>query len=443
MTMNAYKFLILSLCMTGGVSLAAGAVIAPVQKTSSARVNSTALPADKTLTLQECIQIALENSPSVVSAELAVQEAQISVRTAQNTFLPTVSASAQQGYNVHKTDGSPRTDHGPASSSIDASLTISGITDIARNIKTQKLVLKQSQLELEDVKNAIYKNVKTAYYALLSAQRTVGIRTKSRDLYKDQYNRAKAFFDRGLRPKVDVTTAEVNLNNEELNLIRARNVVSTASAQLANAMGVTVPHILRLQDVVEYEPFDITLEEAVQKAYANRPDVLAADMNIQISQIKLNQAKAGFWPTFSFSAGFSRSGDDFYLDNEDTKLLAAVQIPIFSAFNVYNGVKSAKLSLEQTRNNTRSLLNNVYLEVQRALIKKNEAAESIPIARLNVQKAKENLDLTRGRYNEGIGDIIEVKDAEISYTDAELSYLTARYDYATAVAELKQAMGMN
>ena len=72
-----------------------------------------------------------------------------------------------------------------------------------------------------------------------------------------------------------------------------------------------------------------------------------------------------------------------------------------------------------------------------------EAAESVPIAELNVTKAKENLDLAKGRYNEGIGDIIELKDAEVSYTDAELSLLTARYDYASAVADLKQAMGTN
>ena len=72
-----------------------------------------------------------------------------------------------------------------------------------------------------------------------------------------------------------------------------------------------------------------------------------------------------------------------------------------------------------------------------------EAAESIPIAELNVEKAKENLELAQGRYNEGIGDVIELKDAEVAYTDAELSLLTSRYDYASAVADLKQAMGTN
>ncbi len=128
-----------------------------------------------------------------------------------------------------------------------------------------------------------------------------------RFLYQDQYNRSAEFFRLGLRPKVDVTTAEVNLNNEELSLIRAKNLVKTASAQLANAMGVTAPDILNIEEVDDFEKMDIPFDKAIETAYANRPDVLSARTGVQISQIKLNRAKAGFFPTFSFSAGFDQN----------------------------------------------------------------------------------------------------------------------------------------
>ena len=395
------------------------------------------------LTLEDCIQIALANSPKAVSAQLNLQNAHVNLNLAKSEFFPTVSAGASQGYNNGKTDGSSRTDHGASDVYAQAEISISGISDMVRNVKTQKLAVEQAELNLDSVKNDIIRTVKKNYYALLSAVRAVGIRTQSRDLYKDQYERSAEYFRLGLRPKVDVTTAEVNLNNEELSLIRAKNLVKTASAQLANSLGVTTPKILDIEDIVSFEKFDMPFDQAVQTAYANRPDVLSAQTDVRISQIKLNQAKAGFFPTFSFSAGFSKNGDDFSLDNEETKLLAAIEIPIFSAFKTYNGVKQAKISLENTLNSNRSLLNDVFLEVQSAYINMQEASESIPIAELNVEKAKENLDLSRGRYNEGIGDIIELKDAEVAYTDAELSLLTARYDYASAVADLKQAMGTN
>lgn len=393
------------------------------------------------LTLENCIDIALSNSPRAVAAELAVQDAQVSLNLARSEFFPTATAGASQNYNNQKTDGFPRRDYGTSDVYAQAQLSLSGITDIARNVKISKLTLEQAQTDLRGVKNEITGSVKKYYYALLSAKRAVAIRTQSRDLYQDQYNRSAEFFCLGLRPKVDVTTAEVNLNNEQLSLIRAKNLVKTASAQLANAMGVTAPDILNIKEVDDFEKMDLPFDKAVETAYANRPDVRSARTGVKISQIKLNRAKAGFFPTFSFSAGFGKSGDDFRLDNEETKLMASVEFPIFNAFKTYNNYKQAKLSMASTLNSNRSLLNDVFLEVQSAYIKMQEASESIPVAEVNVEKAKENLDLSRGRYNEGIGDIIELKDAEVAYTDAELSLLTARYDYASAVAELKQAMG--
>ncbi|MCQ2410075.1 MAG: TolC family protein [Elusimicrobiaceae bacterium] len=395
------------------------------------------------LTLEDCIRIALENSPSAVSAQLGIQEAHIQLNLARGEFLPTASAGASQNYTVSNPAGGSTSDHGNSNVYAQAQLAISGITDKVRAVKIQQLAVEQAQQTLDGQINSITRNVKRAYYALLSAVKTVDIRLKSRDLYQQQYDRASEFYSEGLRPKVDVTTAEVNLNNEKLRLIRAQNAVKTASANLASVMGVTTPNPLQVADVDLMEAVDIPFDQAVQTAYKNRPDVLSAQTNAKIGQIRVNQAKAGYLPTLSFSAGFTKYDNNFALDNEETKLMVSLDVPIFSAFKTYNGVKQARVNLAKINNNNRSLFNDVFLEVQNAYIAMQEAEQSVPIAELNVEKAKENLDLAQGRYNEGIGDVIELKDAEVAYTDAELSLLTARYDYASAVADLKQAMGTN
>ena len=396
---------------------------------------------DSQLSVHDCVRIAMANSPRAVSARLAVESAAISLSNAKNVLLPTLSAGANTGYTNTNLPGKERANETATSSSIDASLSISGITDIGRNIRTQRLQLAQTRMSLCEVENAIVADVKSAYYALMAAQRAVQIRTQSRDLYQDQYNRTKAFFDQGLRPKVDVTTAEVNLNNEILGLIRAKNLVKTQNAKLANVMGVPRDTPFVLDDYIEAEEIDFTFEEALTRAYENRPDVQSSKLGLQIREIKLTQAKAGYWPTFTMGASFSKSGDEFRFDSDQTKLFAGVEIPIFSAFKISNNVKQAKVDLASAQNSDRSLANDVYLEVQNAFIRLNEAAESIPVAASTAERAKENMDLARGRYNEGIGDIITLKDAEVSYTDAELNLLTARFDYAVALAELKKAMG--
>ncbi len=396
---------------------------------------------DGELSVQDCVDIALAHSPKVISARLAVQSAAVSLSNAKNVLLPTVSVSGNADFTNSKVPGSARQNNHGTDTGVNAGLTISGLTDIGRTIQTQKLQLSRAKMDLCDTENSIVASVKSAYYALLSAQRAVAIRTQSRDLYQEQYDRTKAFYDQGLRPKVDVTTAEVNLNNEILSLIRATNLVKTRTATLANVLGVPRDTPFTLNDEIQVEKPELTFEEALTRAYENRPDVRSSKAALQISEIQLRQAKAAYWPTFTLGASFSKSGDEFRLDNDQTRLFAGVEIPIFSALKVHNGVKQARINLAGAQNSDRSLANDVYLQVQSAFIKMSEAAESIPVAESTVEKAKENMDLARGRYNEGIGDIITLKDAEVSYTDAELNLLTARYDYAVALAELKQAMG--
>ncbi len=400
------------------------------------------LPAlDSRLSVHDCVHLALINSPKAISARLAVQSAAVALSNAKNVLLPTVSAQISTGFTNTKLPGAPRTSDDSVGSSIDAGLSISGLTDIGRTIRTQKLELERSQLALCNVENEVISSVKSAYYALLAAQRTVEIRTQSRDLYQEQYDRTKAFYDEGLRPKVDVTTAEVDLNNAILSLIRAKNAVKTQNAALANIMGVKYNKEFLLDGNIEQEPFDYTFEQALTQAYENRPDVRSSKTAVQISDIKLRQAKAAYLPTFTLGAAFSKSGDEFKLDSDQTRLFAGVEIPLFSAFKVHNGVKQAQINVAAAQNNDRSLANDVYQEVQNAFVKLNEAAESIPVALSNVEKAKENMELAQGRYNEGIGDMISLKDAQVAYTNAELSLLTSRFDYAVALAELKKSMG--
>lgn len=410
--------------------------------TVSRRADGSPLPdINGKLTLADCIELALANSPKAVNAQIAKQRALVELNLAKSNFLPTASAGASDSYNVHKTDRFPTTQSHGSDVYAEATLSIKGITDLARNVKMQQVAVDQADLNLQSIQNDIIRMVKKNYYALLSAKKAVDIRTQSRDVYKEQYERTSEYFKLGLRPKVDVTTAEVNLNNEELRLIRATNLVKTSSASLANVLGVTTPEILDIEMISDFEQFTLPFDEALRLAYENRPDINKASLDEKLGQMKLNQAKAAYFPTFSFMAGFSKSGDTFKLDNEDTRLMIGVELPLFNAFKTYNGVKQAQLALESTHNSTRGLRNDVFLEVQNAYIQLEESAESIPIAQLNEEKAKENLELAQGRYNEGIGDIIELKDAEAACTDAQLSLLNARYDYGAAVADLKQAIG--
>lgn len=176
--MNIFRFFLIYAVLLLGVS-AQGAVIAPLPDSgdgasaaSEAAKDAVTPPAKDDapaitplgadgkplpdihgkLTLEDCIRIALANSPQAVSAQLTLQNAYVNLNLAKAEFLPTASVGASQGYNNGKTAGSTRTDHGSSDVYAQAQLSLSGITDIARNVKMQKLALEQAQLNLDSVK---------------------------------------------------------------------------------------------------------------------------------------------------------------------------------------------------------------------------------------------------------------------------------------------------
>jgi outer membrane protein len=105
-------------------------------------------------------------------------------------------------------------------------------------------------------------------------------------------------------------------------------------------------------------------------------------------------------------------------------------------------VEESKANLNVLTANEESLRQTVFLDVQQAYLNLKQAEDSIPTAELGVKQAEENFDIANGRYAAGVGNPIEVTDAEISLLSAKLSHIQALYDYKVAQASLEKAMGV-
>ncbi len=153
--------------------------------TATSSIDGNPLPdVNGRITLQDCIDLALANSTKAVSASLQKQMAQVEVNLAKGNFLPTAEVTAGETYTTHKTSGSPTVENHAGNVAAEATLSLRGVTDLARNVKMKQVEAEQAELEFESVKNDIIRTVKKNYYALLSARRTVDIRTQSREVYK-------------------------------------------------------------------------------------------------------------------------------------------------------------------------------------------------------------------------------------------------------------------
>ena len=407
---------------------------------SAQNIDGTNLQEQK-LTLEDCINLTLQNNPEI-AASYSTQEAQKSqLKQSKSNYFPQINGSA--GYNrsnSNSAQGNSGTNNN-YSASVNATQLI---YDFGQTSSTVGIQEKSYQSAVQNttalINDKIYA-LKVAYYAVLSAEESENVYKQSVEQYTEQLKRAKAFYEVGTYPKIDVTSAQVNLNDSKLNLLTAQNLVKTRRQELLNVMGISDPNptfSLEMTDVLP--PFELTLEDALEEANKNRPDLLSKQLQVESARQNVTLAKTGFAPTLTANGTYAWSGAEFPLYDR-WSAGANLNVPIFSGLSTYNKVEQAKQNLQTSYSNLTALEQKILLEVKTAYLALNNAKERIPVAELTKEQAKESYDLAVGRYKVGVGNYIEVKDAETSYSKAKLSYIEAVFDYNLAVAKLKNSIG--
>ena len=393
------------------------------------------------LTLDDCISLTLQNNPDI-AASFSTQEAQKSqLKQSKSNYFPQVNANAAYNRSNSNSATGNRGTNNNYSAAVNATQLIYDFGQTSSAVGIQEKAY-QSSIQNTNalINNTIYL-LKVAYYAVLSAQEAENVYKQSVEQYTQQLKRAKAFYSVGTYPKIDVTSAQVNLNDAKLNLLTAQNTVKTRKQELLNVMGIALDPDFTLEMKDALPPFELSLEEALQKAKKNRPELLANQLQVESARQNITLSKTGYTPTLNANGSYGWSGNDFPLYDR-WSAGASLNVPIFSGLSTYNKVEQAKQNLQTAYYNLTSMEQQIELEVKTAYLSLYNAKERIPVAKLTAKQAKESYDLAVGRYKVGVGNYIEVKDAETSHSKAELSYIEAVFDYNLAIAKLKNAMGM-
>ena len=170
-----------------------------------------------------------------------------------------------------------------------------------------------SQADYDDVMTQIVLNVKNAYYNLLQTQRNREVAVDTTKQFQQHLDQANAFFHIGTKPKFDVTKAEVDLGNARLNVLKAENAVRSARITLKDAMGIPENADFAIVDNLAFQKSDLQLNDVLNTAYSNRPDLRSVIAKRQATEKSIDLAKKGYYPTLSGSAGYGYSGTDFPL----------------------------------------------------------------------------------------------------------------------------------
>jgi outer membrane protein TolC len=398
------------------------------------------------LTIDEAVLTALANHPNLKAARerIGAQEAVVGQQMA--AYYPTLNFN--NSYRSFQTREGPGPSPGVESYITEGRVnyTIYNFGKREGAVEAARETLNAIGYNYKTTVDAVILGAKQAYYVLLGSQAIVRVRdetVKNRELLVKQ---ARGFYEVGTRARIDVARAESNLFTAQADLIAAQNAVKVSWATLKNALGLRelAERPLVEEAIVTSIPF--TLEQARETAYAHRPELKSFEAQRRAQDQNLAVARRGHLPDILFDAAYGRrqdsdTGFDTFPLRPAWSVGVNLNIPIFDGFRTTNRVEETLRNYWVIRAQEEAQRQQVALDVEQSYLRLVELQERIKANEAAANAAKENLDLANGRYQVGVGSIIEVTDAQTLYTDAQTNYVRALYDYKIADAQLIRAVG--
>ncbi len=397
----------------------------------------------RTVTLAAALDLARAHQPDVRVAQGAALSARAAAERARAPRLPTLDASASYGVGAGNPGdvGRPRHstrlgldagwllwDFGETSASIAAADASAGAADADAT---------QAQLDLA-------LSVRSTYFATRAAKELVGVKRDTLTNQEHHLQQTEAFVEVGRRPEIDRYQVRTQVANARLELIQAENAYEVAKGQLARAIGDPGAADFDVADetmpAVEGEDgSDATLYAEAVRA---RPDLAALERSRQAQAAQLDAAHAAFMPALSASAGV-----EAVPLRTDADAAWGWSAGLQLTWRIFDGgvrranIHSAEASVMVADARREALAQNVRVELRQARLAVRAAKAARAAAQEASASATKQLELAEGRYTEGVGNAIELGDAQVEVARASAQTVQSEYDLATARAQLLHALG--
>ncbi len=391
--------------------------------------------------LDNAVRTSLANHPQVRQADAETRAAGARKGQARAAYYPSITltalASRERTFST-SSKGSATADTYSAEGSFTQTIYDFGRTGSA--VARADALLASTRQTALSVRDEVAYAAEVAYYNVLRARRIVEADQETLKQRESLLRQAKAYYDAGIRARIDVARAEANLFQARAVLTAAENDLQVARITLLNRMGVDGPRDFVLKDTLAAEPLGGSLEEWLKEAEAKRPDLRAAVSKERAAEMALRAARAQYYPILTANGEYGYSAEDFPLD-QNYNLSVELSVPIFSGFLTRNQVLEAQAQLESSRFAVTDLRRVVRLEVEQSALSVGASFEQADARRKEKDASEENLRLATARYEVGAGDIIEMIDAQAQMILSNTSLIEALYDSSVSISALRRALG--
>jgi outer membrane protein TolC len=399
------------------------------------------------LSLSRAIDLALCRNPATRSAWAAAHQQAAALGSAESAWLPDISAtgSATRTFGPHEDNGVvDSADQTTKDAAVNLSWTLYDFGGRDGKIRSARYLLDAAAATAGSVSQQTILSVVQAYYGvvaadagLLAAQTTEATASRSLEI-------ARALRNGGVATLADVLQAETAYDQAVLMRIQAGQTAMTAHGGLAVVVGATADQPLELaaEPVPAQVPWLTTrMEDLMMEATRQRPDLAAARAERDAAIANITTARAAGRPSISIVAGRTTLNQTGIPTQNYGQVGINVSVPIFTGFAVGYGVRQAQAALESREANAEQIRLNVTLDVWTSYYALDSANQQLAITGTLATTAQSNQDVAVGRYQAGVGSIIDLLTAQTAAATARQLRITAELNWEVARAQLALALG--
>lgn len=387
--------------------------------------------------VQDAVQTALTNNPSLQRTEQSIRVAEEALKSARGQR--GISISASGSLNASKTEGTMETQRGSAG--LKASLPLYTGKRLESAIKSAELGIEISKLDFSQAQDNLIYQVVTSYVNALENLATSRVDEENEQNLSEHERMISAQFDAGAKARIDLLRAQVETSNANQNAAKSYAAYEVALTNLAT--------LLSADSIANFtvEDFETTLvlddvEKYLREAEDNRYDLKSDALKIEQGELRVTSAKSGWLPSVNANIGTDLNAvSRRWHVTPDASAGISASWSIFDSGVTRAAVDSAKAEVEQLRLAMASDVDSVHEDVVTAHKNLKIALLRLTTTKRAVELAEEERFIATERYNSGEGILLDILDAELALSTAKKNHVSARYDVIRYSFDLAHATG--
>lgn len=409
----------------------------------------TSITAQKLVSVSEAIELALENNYGIKIISNNKEIAKNNASILNSGYLPTVSSSSGATFNrdnleAEFANGESTALNGAKSSRYNASINLNytlfdGLGryyDYKRLKETYKLSELQARETIENTIAQLY----VVYYNVAQVTENVAVLKKTLTISKDRITRADYQFEYGQGTMLNVLNAQVDINNDSINLINAKQLLVNTKRDLNVVLGNVISSEFSV-DTSVYFKLNIDQNDLANKMKSNNVNLLQLDKNIIINTFIVKANKSGYLPSLGLTGSYgwnkgNNNAASFVAVSTNTGLSGGLSL----SWNLFDGgatatrVTNAKIELENRSLEKESMVIDIERNFKNAWDDYQNKLTIFQVQENNIITSTNNFNRTQEKYKLGQATSIEFRQAQLNLINSELNRNQAKY--AAKIAEL-------